>query len=78
MDTRDELLDVNCARFGTPLRVRNADVGEARFVECEACASRPPFNTRQVFVAFDRNTTPGPDQDLITARVLSEARGAER
>jgi hypothetical protein len=28
--------------------------GGARFVECEACAAKPPFNTRQVLVAFDQ------------------------
>lgn len=51
----DELLDINCSRCGTPLKVRIADLGDARFVECEACAAKRPFSRRQVFVAFDRN-----------------------
>jgi hypothetical protein len=50
----DDLLDINCISCGKPLKVRIADLGEARFVECEPCAAKPPFNTRQVFVAFDQ------------------------
>ena len=50
----DEFLDVNCGRCEKPLQVRIADVGDARFVECEASAAKPPFNKRQVFVAFDQ------------------------
>jgi hypothetical protein len=42
------LLDTNCSRCGTPLKVRIADLGAARFVECESCAAKPPFNTRFV------------------------------
>jgi hypothetical protein len=49
-----ELLDINRSRCGTPLTVRLADLGDARFVECETCAAKPPFNRRQVFVAFDQ------------------------
>ena len=48
-----EELDINCGRCGEPLKVRVADLGDARFVECEACAAKPPFIVRQVFVAFD-------------------------
>ena len=47
-----DFLYIDCGRFGTPLKVRIADLGSARFVECEACAAKPPFNRRQVFVAF--------------------------
>lgn len=46
-------LDINCGRCGTPLKVRLADLGEARFVKCEQCATKPPFTTRQVFVVFE-------------------------
>ena len=57
----DDLLDINCSCCGKPLRVQIADVGEARFVECESCGSRPPFNKRQVCVAFEhRDTDPAP------------------
>jgi len=41
------------ARCGTPLKVHRTDVGDARFVECEASAAKPPFNQRQLFVAFE-------------------------
>jgi DNA-directed RNA polymerase subunit RPC12/RpoP len=54
----DELLDMNCSRCGTPFRVRIADIGEGRFVECEPCASRAPFNKRSVFVVFEQRTDP--------------------
>ena len=53
MDSTDnDLLDIDCSRCGKPLKVRLADLGDARFVECEACAAKPPFNERLVFVAF--------------------------
>jgi hypothetical protein len=54
----DELLDIDCGRCGTPLKVRIADLGDARFVECEACAAKPPFNQRKVFVAFRSDHVP--------------------
>ena len=53
MNDPDELLDIDCGRCGRTLKVRIADLGVARDVECEACAAKPPFNQRQVFVAFD-------------------------
>jgi hypothetical protein len=49
---KNEVLDTNRRRCGRPLQVCLADLGNARFVECEACAAKPPFNTRQVFVVF--------------------------
>jgi hypothetical protein len=54
----DAVFDINCGRCGKPLQVRIMDLRDARFVECEACASKPPFNTRQVFVAFDQQCAP--------------------
>jgi hypothetical protein len=50
----DELVDINCARCATPLKVLTADRGDARFVECEAFVTHPPFDTRQGFVVFDQ------------------------
>jgi hypothetical protein len=43
-------------RCGTPLKVKIADLHDARFISCEACASKPPFNPRQVFVVFEQDT----------------------
>ena len=34
--TENDALDINCGRCGKALRVRIADLGDARFVECEA------------------------------------------
>jgi len=57
-------LEMNCGRCGKKLRVRLADIDStARFFECEACAKRPPFNTRQVLVAFDQRRTDPPPSD---------------
>ena len=48
---RDRPADYVCLRCGL------ADLGDARFVECEACAAKPPFNNRQVFVALHQRRT---------------------
>jgi hypothetical protein len=53
MSDPDDFLDINCGGCGTPLKVRIAHLGDARFVECEACAGKPPFNKRKVFVVFE-------------------------
>lgn len=57
-DVEHDFLDINCGLCGRPLSARMADLGDARFVECETCAGKPPFNTRQVFVAFDQRSEP--------------------
>jgi hypothetical protein len=64
----DELLDINCGRCGTPLKIRLGDLGDARFVECEPCAARPPFNSRQVFVVFEQRRTDYAGRVLIAER----------
>ena len=50
----DETLVVHCGRCGTPLLITLTDLGDARTIDCEKCATRAPLSSGLVYIACEQ------------------------